>query len=859
MAAVDVAVLDMTGAVDAFPLGISADAAFSKGGFVVMGRAADGRAAPSWWEPSNNPKGIFSWTCINDWWFVNRSTNLNQTNNVRIQVRNKRIQIKRISTGLWTTLGNTSDPGAEYYPPAGSGAPSGNVSKRTATNPGGGVEFKFDGNLANTNIHGYGNGFIDISAYAGDIADIFSSIEARLVLDDPMGADDRALAKYLMDAGCDFYPDTGWRVTPLAGIPATKLFAPGEYYNPGCGAGRFKFLTNDWQMFGFSPLANAFRVDTNTELSASDRTVTEAAFRAAPPVFSLDDGATPTAYTLTVATTARAGSVIRARVTDQNGAAVAGATLAWDGGNSGGTIYGTTNAAGIAAVRLGGPGTFILRATSGSLTSVASILVQYADAAINVSQYPEDITNAVWELEGSGNSKTGNNVADVYGTTTWDTYTQGTGDPALNQRYTGLPTSGRYTLSRSIKKGSTDWVSLRLYAGEVAETRAATVWFNVNTGAVGSTQSFGAVSNIAAAIEDWGGGIYRCSLSLDAASTGGIMVSQMRICDTDYDFTFTNGATIGVGADQMQAGALTPYEPTSTAPVVVPVVQAKQLRTAVRGEPYSETITCVGSEPITWTIDSGTLPAGLATNASGNTSKTLIISGTASAAAGETFVIKATNSGGNDTESFTLNVAALDTPDAPTATVVNSDTFEVAVSGIDANATHVDVWAKQTLPVEGDYELIGRYPKADFPKEISDFDVAATYQFKVAAATDLTTSDLSAASSAVTLHRLFCYFHIEPVPGGATGVRVSAGRNPVAGILPAEIYGFNDNEQIDVATVTWNAEEHSRITLQLASQPAGAKIRNGDSCCMYAFKEVTPGVELLATHVSYNGVVVEGP
>lgn len=858
MAAVDVAVLDMTGAVDAFPLGISANSAFAKGGFVVMGRAPDGRAAPSWWEPSNNPKAIFPWTCLIDWWFINRSTILNQLNNVRIQARNKRLQIKRISTGLWETLGNTNDPGAEYYPPAGSGAPTGNVNKRTATNPGGGVEFKFDSNLANTNIHGYGNGFIDISAYIGDIADIFSSIEARLVLDDPMGTDDRALAKYLMCAGADFYPDTTWRVQ--VGAPANKIFAPGEYYNPGCGAGRFKYLTNDWQLFSFSPLENAYKVDDSTQLSTAARTVTEAAFRAAPPVFSLDDGATPTAYTLTLPTAARAGAVVRARVTDQNGAAVSGATLSWDGGASGGTIYGTTNAAGVSAVRLGGPGQFVLRATSGSLTSTATIQVQEAPAAINVSQYPEDITNAIWTLEGSGNTKTGNNVADIFGGTTWDTFTQGTGDPAINQRYTGLPASGRYSLSRFFKKGSTDWVSMRLWAGEVAENRAATVWFNVNTGAIGSTQSFGAVSNIAATIENWGGGIYRCTLSLDASTIGGIMVSQVRICDSDYDFTFTNGATIGMGGDQMQAGAVTPYEPTATAPVVVPVVQPKLLRPAVSGAPYSETVTCVGSQPITWDIPSGSLPAGITANTSGNTSNQLELTATnVTAVADETFTIRATNSGGNDSESFTIEVASLNAPNAPTLTVINSDTYEVAVTGIDANADYVDLYAQKTAPVAGSWELVGRFDKADFPRQVSDFDVAATYKFKAQAATDLTTSADSSESSTATLYRLFCYFHIAPVPGGLTGVRVAAGRNPVTGILPTELYGFSDGEEIDVSTVTWNSKTHSRITLQLAAQPTSAKIRNGDSCCMYAFKEVTPGVSILATHVSYNGVVVEGP
>jgi formylglycine-generating enzyme required for sulfatase activity len=65
------------------------------------------------------------------------------------------------------------------------------------------------------------------------------------------------------------------------------------------------------------------------------------------------------------------------------------------------------------------------------------------------------------------------------------------------------------------------------------------------------------------------------------------------------------------------------------------------------GTAYSQTLTATGDTPITWTIDSGTLPAGLSLTGA-------VISGTLTTAGTSTFTVKATNAAGNNTKQFSI-------------------------------------------------------------------------------------------------------------------------------------------------------------------------------------------------------------
>lgn len=70
------------------------------------------------------------------------------------------------------------------------------------------------------------------------------------------------------------------------------------------------------------------------------------------------------------------------------------------------------------------------------------------------------------------------------------------------------------------------------------------------------------------------------------------------------------------------------------------------------GEAYSQTLAATGSVPITWSLESGSLPAGL--TLSGNT-----ISGTPTAAGTFTFTVKASNAAGSDSRELSIVIASV--------------------------------------------------------------------------------------------------------------------------------------------------------------------------------------------------------
>lgn len=70
------------------------------------------------------------------------------------------------------------------------------------------------------------------------------------------------------------------------------------------------------------------------------------------------------------------------------------------------------------------------------------------------------------------------------------------------------------------------------------------------------------------------------------------------------------------------------------------------------GEAYSRTLAARGSAPITWSLESGSLPAGL--TLSGNT-----ISGTPTAAGTFTFTVKASNAAGSDSRELSIVIASV--------------------------------------------------------------------------------------------------------------------------------------------------------------------------------------------------------
>lgn len=83
-----------------------------------------------------------------------------------------------------------------------------------------------------------------------------------------------------------------------------------------------------------------------------------------------------------------------------------------------------------------------------------------------------------------------------------------------------------------------------------------------------------------------------------------------------------------------------------------PFITTTSLPDGKVGVAYSQALAATGTTPITWTLESGSLPAGLSLSSSG------IISGTPTTAGTFTFTVKATNSAGSDTKELSIVIQA---------------------------------------------------------------------------------------------------------------------------------------------------------------------------------------------------------
>lgn len=121
------------------------------------------------------------------------------------------------------------------------------------------------------------------------------------------------------------------------------------------------------------------------------------------------------------------------------------------------------------------------------------------------------------------------------------------------------------------------------------------------------------------------------------------------------------------------------YVPTKPAITTVTLPDGKV------GETYSQTLAATGTNPITWSIETGNLPDGL--TLVGDT-----IKGTPSKAADFTFTVKATNGGGSDTKELTIKIADAEAAKYHNVTLSGAGTGATG-AGSHAAGTTVNIYA----------------------------------------------------------------------------------------------------------------------------------------------------------------------
>jgi PA14 domain len=179
------------------------------------------------------------WNAFTAWGqiYVQSGWNPPSDSNTRVQIRALDAWYLSKSTHQWVLLQHADTvSGAAYVEDFANDA-----SKPADTKD----ESKNGGGISVTAGNGYNYHFWTdraVIADPSDIAAIYTKFESRLVLNDPNGPDDRDSSKYLASDGADY-----WR-------SLTSGWASDWSNNGSVGHGRFKFVTNDWQIFSLETL-----------------------------------------------------------------------------------------------------------------------------------------------------------------------------------------------------------------------------------------------------------------------------------------------------------------------------------------------------------------------------------------------------------------------------------------------------------------------------------------------------------------------------------------------------------------------------------------------------------------------------
>jgi hypothetical protein len=177
------------------------------------------------------------WTAFIAWGQVYEDAGGSPTRNTRIQIRDIEAYFLDAQTQRWYLLQfDRLVAGAAYVEDF-----VDNISIPANTRP------EPDGSISVMLSEGYNFHFwpesTRISIEAANIAGIFTTVQARLILDDPAQADDRSQARYLMSMGGDYWRD-------LAAEWQDDWTTVGD-----AAIGRFRYITPEWQSFNMTTVS----------------------------------------------------------------------------------------------------------------------------------------------------------------------------------------------------------------------------------------------------------------------------------------------------------------------------------------------------------------------------------------------------------------------------------------------------------------------------------------------------------------------------------------------------------------------------------------------------------------------------
>lgn len=182
----------------------------------------------------NNPP--VDWTAMLAWGQVYADNEGNPAVNTRFQIRNMQAWYLSKATNQWQKWTFTSNINGANY----------SEDFQNDTNVSADIRDESEG-ISATVLEGYNFHFWSdegrVSINPEDIAGVWVSIEARLIVDNGSLPDDRSEARLLFSTGADYWesPEAEWDQWTT---------------NGDIGIGRFRYLTNDWQAFNMHTLSD---------------------------------------------------------------------------------------------------------------------------------------------------------------------------------------------------------------------------------------------------------------------------------------------------------------------------------------------------------------------------------------------------------------------------------------------------------------------------------------------------------------------------------------------------------------------------------------------------------------------------
>lgn len=173
-----------------------------------------------------------------------------------------------------------------------------------------------------------------------------------------------------------------------------------------------------------------------------------------------------------------------------------------------------------------------------------------------------------------------------------------------------------------------------------------------------------------------------------AVTAGALPAGLLLIGDTiSGRATSAETATFTITATNVAGSGVAIFTITSSWPLVAPSIVTATLPSAVIGQAYSNQISATGTAPITWSVVSGAMPAGLTLGSNG------LVSGTATVAGAYNFVVRAENMVGAVEKAFSIAVNTLVVaPTITTTQLPNGKVGDVYQQTLQATGSGTITW-----------------------------------------------------------------------------------------------------------------------------------------------------------------------